>query len=79
MKKIIVNPWGNSLGVRIPKQMMDELKIGEGSELYCEVKNGQIVLIPVGRKYTRNDSIREAIRILEEVLPNHGKENSEKK
>ena len=46
----IVNKWGNSLGLRIPKSVVEESNIAEGSELDINFKEGVISLIPRKRK-----------------------------
>ena len=39
-----VQKWGNSLGVRIPRPLADQVRIGEGSVVDIEEKNGEIVI-----------------------------------
>jgi antitoxin MazE len=39
--------WGNSLGVRIPKNAAIETHINEGSELRLSVEGKSLVLTPV--------------------------------
>ncbi len=54
----IVSKWGNSLGVRLPKRIVDENKISEGVELEIQSKDGVIVLIPkISGKYQLSDLI----------------------
>lgn len=36
--------WGNSFGIRIPKNILDELSIKENDNLEIIVKNNQIIL-----------------------------------
>lgn len=46
MPKVTVAKWGNSEGIRIPKEIRDEAGISEGSELNVEYKDGAVVLTP---------------------------------
>jgi antitoxin MazE len=45
-----IQKWGNSLGVRIPKAVIEKVNLGEHSEV--EVKDGTIVIFPAQRKYS---------------------------
>lgn len=42
--EINISKWGNSLGIRIPKNILNDLCIKEGDSLNIEVKNNEIVL-----------------------------------
>lgn len=39
-----VQKWGNSLGVRIPRPLADQARIGEGSVIDIEEKGGEIII-----------------------------------
>ena len=41
-----VKRWGNSLAVRIPKDLVQTLGLSDGSRLSLEVKDGELVLRP---------------------------------
>ncbi len=41
-----IQKWGNSLGVRIPKSIIEKMKLGENSEVVIEHSNGSIVIYP---------------------------------
>ncbi len=47
-----IAPWGNSLGIRIPKILLDVLGLSAGSEIILKEKDGQIVLEPVEKEPT---------------------------
>lgn len=47
-----IQKWGNSLGVRIPKTVIEKLNLTENSEVEIEHKNGAIVIFPVKKKYS---------------------------
>jgi antitoxin MazE len=41
-----VQKWGNSLGVRIPRGLADEVGLGAGTEVNLTAKDGELVLRP---------------------------------
>ena len=41
-----VQKWGNSLGVRIPRGLADEVGLGVGTEVSLTAKDGELVLRP---------------------------------
>jgi antitoxin MazE len=47
-----IQKWGNSLGVRIPKAVIEKVNLSENSEVEIESKNGTIVIFPAKRKYS---------------------------
>lgn len=53
MTKARVQKWGNSLGVRIPKAMADELALSDGADVELVLSNGTIALRPVAPKPKR--------------------------
>lgn len=52
-----IQKWGNSLGVRIPKTVMEKVNLKENSEVEIESKNGTIVIFPATEKYSLDDLI----------------------
>jgi len=47
-----IQKWGNSLGVRIPKAVIEKVNLSEHSEVEVESKNGTIVIFPAKKEYT---------------------------
>jgi antitoxin MazE len=48
--------WGNSLAVRIPQAIAEQVKIQAGSEINIDIIDGKIVLTPHRRKkYTLDE------------------------
>ncbi len=48
-----IQKWGNSLGVRIPKSVAQDARIGEGSSVALSVEEGRVIIAPLkSRKYT---------------------------
>ena len=52
--------WGNSLGVRIPKAIVEKVNLAENSEVEIESKNGAILIFPAKNGYSL-ESLLEAI------------------
>ena len=49
--------WGNSLGLRLPKAVALEARIGEGDTVEVSVKDGMIIVRPAQPTY----SLRELV------------------
>jgi antitoxin MazE len=45
-----IQKWGNSQGLRLPKALLEELRIEVGSPITIEVREGSIVLTPVRKE-----------------------------
>jgi len=52
--------WGNSLGVRIPREGVEELGLKEGESVNVEVRNGTIVIRPAKprKKWTEAELLK---------------------
>ena len=59
MDKVAVKPWGNSLGIRIPKEILDRLNIHASDSLQLEVVDEQIILKKTFRHKTLEERIAE--------------------
>ena len=44
MKEVAIRSWGNSLGIRIPKEILDTLQLKMSDMLSISVENDAIVL-----------------------------------
>ncbi|HEX5218371.1 MAG TPA: AbrB/MazE/SpoVT family DNA-binding domain-containing protein [Verrucomicrobiae bacterium] len=44
--KTLVQRWGNSLAVRIPKTFAEEISVREGDEVEMNVTKGRLVVAP---------------------------------
>ena len=42
--------WGNSLGVRIPREGVEQLGLREGESVKVEVRNGSIIIRPAKQR-----------------------------
>lgn len=51
-----IRRWGNSLGLRIPRNVSQELRLEEGAPVDLQVKDGHLVVSPVrARQYRLED------------------------
>jgi len=51
--------WGNSLGLRIPKALAEEVKVREGSVVEISLARGQLVIRPAPARYELEDLLDE--------------------
>ena len=47
-----IQKWGNSLGIRIPKSIIEKTNLHEYSEVEIEHKDGVIIIFPCKNKYS---------------------------
>ncbi|WP_245719464.1 AbrB/MazE/SpoVT family DNA-binding domain-containing protein [Pelagirhabdus alkalitolerans] len=55
MLKTTIRKWGNSLGLRIPKEIVENQNIDDGLEMEIIEKGNQIILSPVKKQPTLDD------------------------
>ncbi|MFO1039035.1 MAG: AbrB/MazE/SpoVT family DNA-binding domain-containing protein [Geminicoccaceae bacterium] len=53
--QVRVSRWGNSLGLRLPKDLAAKLGIGEGSRVEVTEDRGRIVISPARPVYALED------------------------
>jgi len=53
--KTKIQRWGNSLAIRIPKPFAMEIRLDDNSEVDVSIKNGQLVVNPIKKKYDLDD------------------------
>jgi len=53
-----VSRWGNSLGVRIPKDIAGRVGLSEGAQVDIEMENDRIVISPARPRYTLEALLR---------------------
>ena len=58
-----IGRWGNSLAIRIPKYIADELALGVNDEVDCRLEKGQLIIEPVQKmpKYTLSELLSEEL------------------
>jgi len=54
-----IQKWGNSHAVRIPKAIIEMAKIKENDKISIEVKDGNIVILPIRKHKSLDDRIKE--------------------
>ena len=59
--KAVVQKWGNSLGLRLPKNVAGELHIKDGSSVELLVEDGKIILLP-----EKKSTLREKLKHITE-------------
>lgn len=52
-----LSKWGNSLGLRLPKSIAREARLGEGDIVAVSVDNGTIVIRPSRPRYSLNELV----------------------
>ncbi|MGE0119759.1 MAG: AbrB/MazE/SpoVT family DNA-binding domain-containing protein [Dongiaceae bacterium] len=55
--RVRVARWGNSLGVRVPKDIAGKAGLKEGATVEIEAKGDRIVISPARRAYTLEDML----------------------
>lgn len=50
-----VSKWGNSLGLRLPKQLIDQLHLEHGSEVVVAEQDGKIIIEKKEKDMTLDD------------------------
>ncbi|HMB94945.1 MAG TPA: AbrB/MazE/SpoVT family DNA-binding domain-containing protein [Tepidisphaeraceae bacterium] len=58
-----IQKWGNSLGIRVPKSIAEQVKFDEGTEVEFETSNGVLTVRPRRqrrRKYKLSELLAKA-------------------
>ncbi len=76
--RVRVAKWGNSLGVRVPKDIAAKVGLDEGAAVEIEAKGSRIVISPTRRTYTLDELLvgmtPEAMRDAFDWGPDAGRE-----
>ncbi len=56
-----IGKWGNSLGIRLPKHVVDALNLGVKDLVSCSVEDGKLILkpVPCRKKYTLDELLAQ--------------------
>lgn len=54
-----VKKWGNSLGIRIPQSVAEDLGLAENSAIDLRVEAGQLVIRPKPKTYRLDDLLQK--------------------
>ena len=58
---VILHRWGNSVGIRLPKPMLEQLGLKEGSKVDVAIEDGRLVIEPLRRKRLTMAELLEGI------------------
>lgn len=47
---VTLHRWGNSVGLRVPKALLDQLGLSAGSEVEVKLEGARLVIEPVHRR-----------------------------
>jgi antitoxin MazE len=57
--KATIQKWGNSLAIRIPKNISKDSRVSEGSNIDIMVEKGNIVLSPERKEYSLKEILKK--------------------
>jgi len=57
--KATIQKWGNSLAIRIPKNITKDTRVSEGSSIDIMIENGKIILSPGKKEYFLKELIKK--------------------
>ncbi|HEX3071019.1 MAG TPA: AbrB/MazE/SpoVT family DNA-binding domain-containing protein [Thermoanaerobaculia bacterium] len=57
--KTKIQKWGNSLAVRIPKPVAEEIGLTTQSDVEMSLQHGSLVLTPTRRPYALEDLVKD--------------------
>ncbi|HWP93315.1 MAG TPA: AbrB/MazE/SpoVT family DNA-binding domain-containing protein [Thermodesulfobacteriota bacterium] len=64
-----LSKWRNSLGIRIPKHIVDSLNLSPKDRMSCSIENGKLVLEPVRQpKYKLEELLAKVDEVDDEVF-----------
>jgi antitoxin MazE len=76
--QVSVARWGNSLGLRIPKDIAEQAGLRAGSRVEVAAENGRVVIVPAQPRYVLADLLKdmtpEAMREAFDWGPDVGRE-----
>lgn len=49
--QLAIAKWGNSLALRLPRHVIEEANLHEGSPVALVVRDGEVVVTPVRKKF----------------------------
>ena len=76
--QVRVARWGNSLGLRIPKDVAQRIGLRQGASVDVETEGNRIIITPARRRYVLADLLQgmtpEAMREAFDWGPDRGRE-----
>jgi antitoxin MazE len=61
--QVRIAKWGNSLAVRLPRAIADDLRLAEGQSVDIAIENGSVKLKPSAVRVRLSDLVAEAERL----------------
>lgn len=61
-----VKTWGNSLALRLPRYLAEQLHLADGSVVDLTIENGALKLIPARKKFTLAELLADEPRRTEQ-------------
>ncbi len=65
--QVRVSRWGNSLAVRLPKAVAEDLRLEEGQAVELEIEDGSVRLRPAGQR--RYPTLAEMVAEMQRLGP----------
>ncbi|MBW1707278.1 MAG: AbrB/MazE/SpoVT family DNA-binding domain-containing protein [Deltaproteobacteria bacterium] len=64
-----IGKWGNSLGIRLPKHVIEALRLGVKDRISCSVEDGSLILRPLShqKKYKLDELLAQMEEPGEEI------------
>ena len=59
--KSTIKKWGNSFAIRIPKSILDDMQLGDNSEVEISISDGIIKLKPVKKREYSLEELMEGV------------------
>jgi antitoxin MazE len=59
MQQLAIAKWGNSLALRLPRHVLSDVNLTEGSTVDICVRDGSVVVTPVRKKYRLADLLAQ--------------------
>lgn len=75
--EVTLSQWGNSVGVRLPREVIDRIHLEVGSRLEIQVEDERIVLTPSRPRYTLDELLAGMTPDKEHPLEDDGPVGSE--
>ena len=57
--RVQITKWGNSLGVRVPKQLARDIGLIEGSQVDIEAADHRIIITPAKPRYSLANLLKD--------------------
>ncbi len=51
--------WGNSLALRLPRKLAENIRLVEGATVDLRIENGALVVVPARKRYRLADLLTE--------------------